>query len=139
LKEKSMGLPETRNDPAPGMTAPQGATPQKRFGIDRAIQLMRSLPTEQNPELVAMVITGTLESLDMNVSDIIEDANARAMELEARIASIKARNSALEKEIELGVDEIVKLEASLAEAMNVKDRIQSAHNQQVTRKRPTGP
>jgi hypothetical protein len=129
-----MGLPElTTDNAAPGTTAP------KRFGIDRAIQLMRSVPTEQNPELVAMVIASTLESLDMNVSDIIEDANARAVELEARIGSIKARNSELEKEIERGVDEIVKLEASLAEAMSVKDRIQQARDHQAKRKAPAGP
>jgi hypothetical protein len=148
-KENSMTLPETRNNGAPSTPARQetlppealapGEAPPKRFGIDRAIQLMRSLPTEQNPELVAMVIASTLESVDMNVSDIIEDANARATELEARIASIKAKNSELEKEIELGVDEIVKLEASLAEALTVKERIQLAHSLQVKRKPPAGP
>lgn len=88
---------------------------------------MRALPTEQNPELVAMVITSTLESLEMNVEEIIEDARSRQSELEARIGSIKAKNSALEKEIELGVDEIVKLEASLAETLSVKERLELAH------------
>jgi hypothetical protein len=150
LKEKSMGLPDTRNNGLLLRTAPPkempassaggaAATPPKRFGIDRAIQLMRSLPTEQNPELVAMVIASTLESLEVNVSEIIEDANARAIELETRIANVKSKNKELEKQIELGVDEIVKLEASLAEAMSVKERIQLAHNHQVTRKQPTGP
>lgn len=145
-----MGLPDTRTNVQPlRPTAPQetpassagapGATPPKWFGIDRAIQLMRSLPTEQNPELVAMVIASTLESLDVNVSHIIDDANARAIDLEARIASIKAKNKELEKEIELGVDQIVKLEASLAEAMSVKERIQLAHNHQAARKQSTGP
>jgi hypothetical protein len=105
-------------------------TPQLRFGIDRAIQLMRTLPTEQNPELVAMVITTTLQSLEMNVSDIIDDARSRQAELEARIGTIKAKNSALEKEIELGVDEIVKLEAKLAETMSVKERLEAAHKHQ---------
>ena len=133
-----MGLPETRTS-APPSAVGAGAAPPKRFGIDRAIQLMRSLPTEQNPELVAMVIASTLESLEVNVSHIIEDAHARAIELEARIANIKAKNKELEKEIEVGVDEIVKLEASLAEAMSVKERIQLAHNHQVTRKPATGP
>ena len=105
-----------------------GAPPSsKRYGIDRAIQLMRSLPTEQNPELVAMVITSTLESLEMNVVDIIEDARSRQVDLEARIGTIKAKNSALEREIELGVDEIVKLEASLAETLSVKERLEQAH------------
>ena len=101
--------------------------PPKRFGIDRAIQLMRALPTEQNPELVAMVITTTLESLEMNVGEIIQDARSRQADLEARIGTIKAKNSALEKEIEAGVDEIVKLEATLAETMSVKERLELAH------------
>jgi predicted nucleic acid-binding Zn-ribbon protein len=105
-----------------------------RYGIDRAMELMRSLPTDQNPELVAMVITSTLESLDMKVAEIIEDAKSRQTDLEARIGVIKAKNSALEKEIELGVDEIVELEASLAEAMSVKERLQLAHDHQVTQK-----
>lgn len=109
-----------------------GATPSKRYGIDRAIALMRSLPTEQNPELVAMVITSTLESLELSVTDIIEDARSRQADLESRIGTIKAKNSALEKEIELGVDEIVKLEASLAETMAVKERLELAHNHQAT-------
>jgi predicted nucleic acid-binding Zn-ribbon protein len=111
--------------------------PPKRFGIDRAIQLMRSLPTNQNPELVAMVITTTLESVDMHVSEIIEDARSRQADLEARIGTIKARNSALEKEIEVGVDEIVKLEASLAETLSVKERLEAAHHHPVNNK-PSG-
>jgi hypothetical protein len=143
-----MGLPDPRSNGAPATDTPPelpsialgpSAPPQKRFGIDRAIQLMRSLPTEQNPELVAMVIASTLESLEMNVSDIIEDAKARAIELEGRIGTIKARNSELEKEIELGVDEIVKLEASLAEAMSVKERIEAAHKDQARRKASAAP
>jgi predicted nucleic acid-binding Zn-ribbon protein len=113
-----------------------GAVPAKRYGIDRAIALMRSLPTEQNPELVAMVVTSTLESLELSVSDIIEDARSRQADLESRIGTIKAKNGALEKEIELGVDEIVKLEASLAETMAVKERLELAHNHQATTKLP---
>ena len=104
----------------------------KRYGIDRAIELMRSLRAERDPELVAMVITTTLESVDTKVTDIIEEARARQAELEARIGVIKARNSALEKEIELGVDEIVELEASLAETMSVTERLELAHQHQLT-------
>jgi predicted nucleic acid-binding Zn-ribbon protein len=120
---------------SPSKPAP-AAAPPKRFGIDRAIQLMRSLPTEQNPELVAMVITSTLESLDMHVSEIIEDARSRQADLEARIGTIKARNGALEKEIEQGVDEIVKLEATLAETLSVKERLELAHNHSAAPKAP---
>ena len=120
------------NKPAPA------APPPLRFGIDRAIQLMRNLPTEQNPELVAMVITTTLASLEMNVSEIIEDARARQADLAARIDTIKAKNDALEKEIEVGVDEIVKLEATLAETMSVKERLEAAHKHQTAMPKPSG-
>ena len=109
-------------------------TPPVRFGIERAIQLMRTLPTEQNPELVAMVITSTLESLEMNVAEIIDDARSRQADLEARIGSLKAKNSALEKEIELGVDEIVRLEATLAETLSVKERLEQAREHPATQK-----
>ena len=115
-----------------------GATPPTRYGIDRAIALMRSLPTEQNPELVAMVITSTLESLELSVTDIIEDARSRQADLESRIGTLKAKNSALEKEIELGVDEIVKLEASLAEALSVKERLETAHSRESGEKKASG-
>ncbi len=99
----------------------------KPYGIDRAIELMRSLQAERDPDLVATVITTTLESVDTKVTDIIDEAKARQADLEARIAVIKARNSALEREIELGVDEIVALEASLAEIMSVTERLEQAH------------
>ena len=98
----------------------------KPYGIDRAIELMRTLRAERDPDLVAMVITTTLESVDTKVTDIIEEARSRQADLEARIAVIKARNSTLEREIELGVDEIVELEASLAEILSVTERLELA-------------
>jgi hypothetical protein len=105
-----------------------GAGSQRRYGIDRAIQLMRTLPVEENAALVATVIAGTLSSLDMKVSDIIEDATALQKDLQGKIGAIKAKNTSLEKEIERGVDEIVKLEAALAEATSVKERLQLAQS-----------
>jgi hypothetical protein len=119
------------------MTKPgPGTAPQSRFGIDRAIELMRSLQTERDPDLVAAIITSTLASLQLDVSDVIEDAKSRQAELEARIEGIKARNSELEREIEVGIDEIVKLEASLAEALSVKERFEQAHDKNGSRKPP---
>jgi hypothetical protein len=100
----------------------------QRFGIERAIQLMRSLPTAENPDLVALVITRTLTAVDMKVSDIIEDATSRQSDLAAKIGSLKASCSKLETEIELGVDEIVKLEAFLAEATSVMERLELVHS-----------
>ena len=100
-----MGFPDTRNTAAPGS--------QKRFGTHPAIQLMRSLPTKQNPELVAMVIASTLESLDMNsrTSSTTPTRTRSSWRLDREHQGQEQR---LENEIERGVDEIVKLEASLA-------------------------
>jgi predicted nucleic acid-binding Zn-ribbon protein len=100
------------------------APPQTRFGIERAIELMRSLPTEQNPDLVAMAIARTLAAVNVPVSHIIEDATSRQKDLEAKLGTARAACTALETEIELHVDEIVELEAYLAEAMSVVERLE---------------
>jgi len=100
------------------------APPQTRFGIERAIELMRSLPTEQNPALVAMAIAKTLAAVNVPVSHIIEDATLRQKDLEAKLGTARAACTALETEIELHVDEIVEMEAFLAEAMSVVERLE---------------
>ena len=104
------------------------APPQRRFGVERAIALMRSLPTEQNPGLVAMTIAKTLAAVDVPVSHIIEDATARQKDLEAKLGTARAACAALETEIELHVDEIVELEAFLAEATSVVERLEHVRN-----------
>jgi hypothetical protein len=127
-----MGLFETKKVETNGSHGPQAMPAPvmrqggQRFGIDRAIQLMRQLPADQNAALVAKVIASTLTSLDMKVNDIIDDATALQKDLEGKIGSIKAKNAGLEKEIERGVEEIVKLESALAEATSVKERLQLA-------------
>src|SRR4051794_4868651 len=59
---------------------PQGG--QMVFGIDNAIALMRSVPMDQNADLVIKVVRATLESLNVRVSDIVRDAERRQGELE---------------------------------------------------------
>jgi len=59
--------------------------PTVDFGINAAIQLMRSLPVDQNPELVVTVIKTTLESLRVKVPDIIADATRKQADLERRV------------------------------------------------------
>ena len=90
------------------------------------IHLMRSVPADKDPELVALVIAGTLATFDVDVSEIIDDAASMERELADRIGARKGAIAALEKEIEANVDEIVKLEASLAEATTVRERLEVA-------------
>jgi hypothetical protein len=131
-EDEKPAVKDTPPPPAATTTAPAkpSAVPQPKapipYGIDRAIQLMRSLPQTQNIELVVMVIKTTLESLKVNVSDIIEDAISKERELQTRIAVLKDEIGVLEKQVELRVDEIVRLEAAHAETTSVKERLQLA-------------
>lgn len=117
--------------PPPTIVPKPSAVPQAKaaptaYGIEKAIHLMRSLPQTQNIELVVMVIKTTLESLKVNVADIIEDAIVKERELEARVAILKDEIGVLQKQVELRVDEIVRLEAAHAETTSVKERLQLA-------------
>src|SRR5690349_7440748 len=74
--------------------------PRPYYGIQNAILLMRTLPVDQNPELVVAVIKSTLESLKVKVSDIIDDASRRQQDIETRVASLRQHILDFEKEIE---------------------------------------
>jgi len=112
------------NAPAQGSAAPQRAvaTPQSQqdedvrpsFGIQQAIALMRTLPVDQNVELVVTVIKTTLESLRVKVSDIIEDASRKQKDIESRVANLKQQIVDFEKEIATRKEEIGRLEADHA-------------------------
>ena len=72
------GLPSVIVDHKPARSgAPPAEGSALRYGIDEAIKLMRTLPVEENVELVVRVIKTTLESLRVRVGDIIDDASRR--------------------------------------------------------------
>ena len=100
------------------------------YGIENAIQLMRALPVDQNPELVVAVIKTTLESLKVKVSDIIGDASAKQKDLENRVANLKQQIAEFEKEIATRKAEIERLEADHKETSAVKARLELAERAQ---------
>jgi cobalamin biosynthesis protein CobT len=110
--------------PAP-LPAPAKAAPLK-YGIAEAIQLMRSLPGDQNAELVVRVVRATLASLDVRLPDIIEDATRKQKAVHQRISDFHAKNAELEKQLEAHRKEIAALEADLKETTEVKERLQLA-------------
>src|SRR5690242_165842 len=77
--------PAVRPAPAPAPVEEE----RPNYGIENAIQLMRALPVDQNVELVVAVIKGTLESLKVKVSDIIDDANRKEKDLEGRVTNLR--------------------------------------------------
>jgi hypothetical protein len=104
--------------------------PRPHYGIDQAIQLMRALPVDQNPELVVAVIKTTLESLKVKVSDIIVDAEKKTKDLEERTANLRRAIADFEKEIETRKEEIARLEADHKETTSVRARLELAQKAQ---------
>ena len=118
----SLSAPAHTNEPAPVVREePQNV----EYGIDAAIQLMRSLPVE-NPELVVTVIKTTLESLRVKVSDIIADATRKQTQLEGRVQMLTKEISDFEREILQRKEEIARLEADHLETTGVKERLELA-------------
>lgn len=95
------------------------------FGIQKAIDLMRTLP-QDNVELVVQVVKLTLESTKIKISHIIEDATRKQDDIQGRIKVLKGEISDFEKEIAQRREEIGGLETDYEETTMVKDRLQLA-------------
>ncbi|MEZ4238855.1 MAG: hypothetical protein R3F59_22415 [Myxococcota bacterium] len=124
---------ETAASPAPApRPAPVIQTPtppavsRPSYGIQEAIKLMRVVPVDQNVELVVAVIKNTLESLKVQVSDIIEDAARRQEEIEHRVGDLKDQIAEFEAQIRTRKDEITRLETDHQETSTVKERLELA-------------
>lgn len=92
------------------------------YGIEEAILLMRDLPTEPI-ELVVKVVKTTLESIDVKVSDIIQDAKAKEKTIENRITQLKSEINNYEEKIKKLKDSINLLEKDQAETKRVKEHL----------------
>src|SRR5262249_1518137 len=139
---------EPRIEPPPGAEGAEGQPPalasvkppgerpvlppRGRYGIDDAIRLMRTLPVDDNVDLVVRVIKRTLESLSVRVPEIIEDAQRRQEALRTGISEHQAAIQQLEREIETRRAEIAHLETELAETTTVRERLQLAENLQAS-------
>ena len=101
------------------------------FGIQKAIDLMRTLP-QDNVELVVQVVKLTLESTKIKITHIIEDASRKQDDIQGRIKVLKEEIDDFEKEIAARKEEIGGLEADYEETTMVKDRLQLA--EKITKK-----
>jgi hypothetical protein len=106
-----------------GSGTPAAAGTRNGYGIAEAIQLLRGLPVDQNPDLVVRVVRATLASLSVHLSDIIEDASRKQKVTQERIASEHGKVADLEKQLAEHRKEIAALEADLKETTTVKDRL----------------
>ena len=115
---------ESQGRSLPPATIGASRVPGAPVGIDHAIMLMRSLPTDKNVDLVVRVLKTTLESLNIRVSDIVTDGAQRLQKIESRVAQLKGEISGLEQEIATRKEEISRLDAAHAETSQVKDYLE---------------
>jgi hypothetical protein len=116
FSKKDSGQVRTGSDPANAQAA-------GGYGITQAIALMRSLPVDQNVELVVRVIRSTLESMNVHLPTIIDDALAKEATLQTRIEHLDAEIEQLAEHIDLRRDEISRLQTELKETTVVKERL----------------
>src|SRR5262249_54072350 len=120
VTEKAAPPPPAPAANPPGASRPPAAT----VGIDYAVQLMRSLPTN-NIELVVQVVRRTLESLNIHVTDIVRDAAKRQKDIQTRVGQLNNEIMALQAEVERRQLEIKSLEAAHGEVTLVKERLEA--------------
>jgi hypothetical protein len=99
--------------------------PASDYGIEEAIALMRTLP-DDNVELVVQVVKHTLESTNINIKEIIDDASDKQTRIDQRIKVLKEEIADLENEIATRSKEITSLEEDHKETSQVKERLQLA-------------
>ncbi|HEX7506477.1 MAG TPA: hypothetical protein VF550_06880 [Polyangia bacterium] len=99
---------------------------EHRFGIDDAIQLMRSLPTDPNSALVVRVVRVTLAAVNVSVEEIVADATRKEARIREGIAALEARIVDLEGQLGALRREIAAHQADLKETSNVRERLHLA-------------
>lgn len=90
------------------------------YGIQEAIELIRKLPNV-NTDIVINVVIKTLESANISVEKIIQDAQGRETRIEDRSGRLISKIEALEAEIAELNEEITQLNTDLEETNKVKE------------------
>jgi cell division protein FtsB len=97
----------------------------RKYGIDHAVALMRDLPNENSSVIVA-VVTKTLESANINVANIIDDARAKEAALQTQIKQLNDEIGALEARIAEKKDQISVSTAIQQETCKVRELLEKA-------------
>jgi hypothetical protein len=110
---------------------------EHRFGIDDAIQLMRSLPADPNSALVVRVVRVTLGAVNVSVEEIVADATRKEARIKESIAGLEARIVELDGQLGALRREIAAHQADLKETANVRERLHLADQYPGSKPPPT--
>lgn len=95
------------------------------YGIDHAVALMRDLPGD-NPEIVVSVVTKTLESANIDITKIIQDANTKEQNLESQIQNLNDEIKSLQDKIAEKKEQINVSTAVLDETRKVRGMLKGS-------------
>jgi predicted RNase H-like nuclease (RuvC/YqgF family) len=109
------------NEEKPGAA---GGGPKPAFGIEQANDLMSKLAFGDNAELIVRVIRKTLESVGVQVGDLIAEAKHREGELRTEIEQRRSKIGELERQIEGERIAISGLESDLALTGRTRDSLE---------------
>ena len=102
------------------------------YGIDDAIKLVRGLPRQNlDDAIVADIIKQTLASVDVYISDIIEDAGRKENEINDESRRIEDDIAELTSKMEALKQELISLHGQLNETMSVREFLRKALDQKL--------
>jgi len=110
--------------PAPPSAPAAPKAPQ--FDVEKAIELMRKLPLDDDPELVLRIVRKTLRSIGVSIEDVIRSARGRESALAKDIENDRTTIADLERGIAERRANIEKSTAHLAETRKVRESLQDA-------------
>ena len=100
---------------------PAGADPNQPYGIEQVIELLNELPTDQNAELVAVVVRKTLESAHISIEAILEDARNREADFQQRIEMLTRAIEEMQEEIASRRKHVADLQKKRKEVLKARD------------------
>ncbi|MBW2528999.1 MAG: hypothetical protein JRI23_32785 [Deltaproteobacteria bacterium] len=135
IDEEEVAVPLSRPPAGGSMTRqttsaypppPAGADPSKPYGIEQVIELLADLPTDQNSDLVAVVVRKTLESAHISIEAILEDARNREADFQQRIEMLTRAIEEMQEEIASRRKHVAELQKKRKELLKARDLLAAA-------------
>ncbi|MBI4704681.1 MAG: hypothetical protein HY744_26560 [Deltaproteobacteria bacterium] len=110
------------SSPAPaGPTSGRASVAPARYGVEQVLALMKALPLEQSPALVADVVKKTLESANISVGTIVDEARSREKEIQRGIEALSRAVEEMKEQIAARLAQVAQLRRELSEVAKVRE------------------
>jgi hypothetical protein len=121
-----LAAPVVQPSPTARPGTPSASPSKATFDIEQAIDLMRALPLDDDPDLVLRVVRKTLRSVGVSVEEVVVSARAREEALVDRITNERDAIERLEAEIAERRKNIDRVMVVLEETQGVRTNLEDA-------------